>query len=102
MVAGTYTLRAERTYDYDTSTWLVEENYISPYYEANKEALKTAFGYATNQSRCSEPGTGRSFNFSCSVSGLYASASASGLVYASSSSDGCSVGYNGYAGCYWS
>ena len=58
MVAGTYTLRGEKTYDDDTSTWLVGTDYISPYYEANKEAIKTAFGYSTNPSRCSESGTG--------------------------------------------
>ena len=80
MVAGTYTLRGEKTYDSDTSTWLVDESYISPYYEANKEAIKTAFGYATNPSRCSESGTGRSSTFYCSVSGLDADSNADGYV----------------------
>ncbi|MBR1936112.1 MAG: hypothetical protein IJ842_00295, partial [Bacilli bacterium] len=80
MVAGTYTLRGEKTYDEDTNTWLVDESYISPYYDTNKEAIKTAFGYATNPSRCSESGTGRSSNFYCSVSGLYADSNAGGYV----------------------
>ena len=80
MVAGTYTLRGEKTYDSDTSTWLVDESYISPYYETNKEAIKTAFGYATNPSRCSESGTGRSSTFYCSVSGLDADSNADGYV----------------------
>jgi hypothetical protein len=102
MVVGTYTLRGERTYDIDTSTFLVDESYISPYYEANKETLKTAFGYATNSSRCSETGTGRSSSFSCSVSGSGVSASAEGNVVASSSIDGCYVIRGGYANCYWS
>ena len=102
MVPGTYTLRGERTYDIDTSSYIVDDSYISPYYEANKEALKTAFGYATNSSRCSESGTGRSSCFDCSVFGLGARAYASGYVNANSSSDYCIVHSNGYANCSWS
>ena len=102
MVPGTYTLRGEKTKDYDTSTWLVDENYISPYYELNKEVLKTAFGYATNTSRCSESGTGRSSWFNCSVSGLNAYASAYGRVYANDTAGySCSVSHVGNAYCYW-
>ena len=102
MVAGTYTLRGEKTYDSDTSTWLVDESYISPYYEANKEVIKTAFGYATNSSRCSESGTGRSSDFHCSVSGLDAYSSASGYVYASDTGgSGCGVTNNGHSYCDW-
>ena len=101
MVAGTYTLRGERTRDADTSTWLVDESYISPYYEANKEVIKTAFGYATNASRCSESGTGRSSYFGCSVSGLYAYANAYGNVNASGSSGSCYVRSSGRASCDW-
>ena len=102
MVAGTYTLRGEKTYDSDTSTWLVDESYISPYYETNKEAIKTAFGYATNPSRCSESGTGRSSDFYCSVSGLRASSDADGLVYASASgSSNCGVDVSGHSYCDW-
>ena len=99
MVPGTYTLRGERTYDIDLDDYIVDNNYISPYYEANKEAIKTAFGYATNSSRCSEGGTGRSLGFNCSVSGLGASANANGSVGADSSGDGCNVSSGGYAGC---
>ncbi len=101
MVPGTYTLRGKRTYDYDTRTWLVDESYISPYYEANKEAIKTAFGYATNASRCSESGTGRSSSFNCSVSGLSAYALAGGDVNAGSSSGNCYVSNRGSADCSW-
>ena len=103
MVPGTYTLRADRTYDDDTSTWLVDENYISPYYEANKEAIKTAFGYATNPSRCSETGTGRSSTFRCNVSGLHATAFAYGAVGAHDPAGyDCFVSSDGDAYCNWS
>ncbi len=102
MVPGTYTLRGERTYDDAISSFIVDESYISPYYEANKEAIKTAFGYATDASRCSEAGTGRSSDFTCGVSGLYAGAYAYGYVLAGSSSDKCHVGTYGYAYCNWS
>ena len=102
MVPGTYTLRGERTRDADTSTWLVDESYISPYYEANKDAMKTAFGYATNASRCHESGTGRSSYFYCSVSGLFADASANGYVSASDTAGSdCHVDNDGSARCYW-
>ena len=102
MVPGTYTLRGERTYDVDTSLYIVDESYISPYYEANKEALKTAFGYATNASRCTESGTGRSSGFNCSVSGLDANAFANGYVVASDPAGSrCAVRSSGYADCYW-
>ena len=105
MVAGTYTLyklRGEKTYDPDTATWFVGTDYVSPYYEANKEAIKTAFGYVTNPERCSESGTGRTSGFYCSVSGLYAYSSASGYVNASvPGSSYCDVGYNGDSSCDW-
>ncbi len=102
MVAGTYTLRGERTRDADTSSYIVGTDYISPYYEANKEAIKTAFGYATNSSRCSETGTGRSSYFGCSVSGLYAGAAANGYVYAGGpAGSSCYVLYGGAAYCSW-
>ena len=102
MVAGTYTLRGEKTYDSDTSTWLVGEDYISPYYEANKETIKTAFGYSTNPSRCIESGTGHSSNFRCGVSGLGADFYASGSVFAGGN-DGssCNVYCDGSSGCGW-
>ena len=102
MVAGTYTLRGEKTYDQDTRTWLVDKSYISPYYEANKEAIKTAFGYATNPSRCSESGTGRSSNFYCSVSGLTARSHATGNVIAGGSGGSlCNVYSSGSSDCGW-
>ena len=102
MVAGTYTLRGEKTYDSDTSTWLVGTDYISPYYETNKETIKTAFGYATNPSRCSESGTGRSSSFSCSVSGLSADSDADGHVYANDTGgSGCYVDHYGDSSCEW-
>ena len=100
MVAGTYTLRGEKTYDDDANTWLVDESYISPYYETNKEAIKTAFGYATNPSRCYESGTGRSSIFYCSVSGLYAHSVATGNVYAGSGCL-CYVSDRGNSDCDW-
>ena len=102
MVAGTYTLRGEKTYDNDTSTYLVDESYISPYYETNNEAIKTAFGYATNTSRCSESGTGRSSLFHCSVFGLHAYSRANGRVSVhDSGSSSCYVHYNGTSNCDW-
>ena len=102
MVPGTYTLRGERTRDADTSTWLVDESYISPYYEANKEVIKTAFGYATNSSRCHESGTGRSSYCICSVSGLGANAYARGHVYAyDTAGSSCYVYSDGSAYCTW-
>ena len=102
MVAGTYTLRGEKTYDSDTNTWLVDTSYISPYYESNKEAIKTAFGYSTNPSRCGESGTGRSSNFRCSVSGLDATANAYGHVYADGiDGSDCYVGSGGDSRCSW-
>ena len=78
MVAGTYELRGEKTWE--NGEYIVGEDYISPYYEVNKEAIKTAFGYSTNPSRCSESGTGRSSIFVCSVSGFNAHAYAYGYV----------------------
>ena len=102
MVVGTYTLRGGKTYDPDTSTWLVGTDYISPYYEANKEAIKTAFGYATNPSRCGESGTGRSSYFYCDVSGLSARADADGSVSAGVlGSSYCYVNRDGRSTCEW-
>ena len=100
MVAGTYTLRGEKTEE--NGAYIVGTDYISPYYEANKEALKTAFGYATNASRCTEYGTGRSSYFSCSVSGLNANAFASGyMIVNDTAGSSCNVLSSGFAYCYW-
>ncbi len=101
MVAGTYTLRGEKTYDLDTDTWLVGEDYISPYYESNKEAIKIAFGYSTNPSRCSEYVNGLSSSFYCSYSSLRAYAYANGYVDTYGASSGCSVGNGGSSSCSW-
>ena len=102
MVPGTYTLRGERTYDVDTSSYIVGTDYISPYYESNKDAIKTAFGYATNASRCSETGTGRSSTFYCSVFGLTAGADANGRVRAyDTAGSACYVYSDGSAHCNW-
>ena len=100
MVAGTYTLRGEKTYE--NGAYIVGTDYISPYYEANKEVIKTAFGYATNASRCSESGTGRSSNFHCSVSGLNANAYAYGYVLAGDAAGStCYATRDGGTGCQW-
>ena len=102
MVAGTYTLRGEKTYDRDTDTWLVGEDYISPYYEANKKAMKTAFGYSTNPGRCYEYVNGRSSHFNCYVSGLNATAYGYGTVYAGDYGYSyCSVDDVGSSNCGW-
>ena len=100
MVAGTYTLRGEKTYE--NGSYIVGTDYISPYYESNKEAIKTAFGYETNQSRCSESGTGRSSSFGCGVSGLHAIAYANGNVSASVfDGSACRVSRDGGSSCIW-
>ena len=101
MVAGTYTLRGEKTYDNDTSTWLVGTDYISPYYEANKETIKTAFGYSDDSSRCYEYGTGRSSYLICGVSGLSALVRANGYVTPNDSTGNCYVGSDGSSYCTW-
>ena len=95
MTAGTYELRGEKTWE--NGAYIV----VSPYYETNKEAIKTAFGYSTNPSRCSESGTGSSSHFDCSVSGLRAYANANGYVGAiDNDSSGCYVINFGYSSCY--
>ena len=98
MVAGTYELRGEKTYE--NGAYIVGEDYISPYYETNKEVIKTAFGYSINPSRCIESGTGRSSNFRCPVSGLDAGASANGGVGAyGRGGSGCGVNSSGGSNC---
>ena len=99
MVSGTYELRGEKTYE--NGAYIVDENYISPYYETNKEAIKTAFGYSTNPSRCGESGTGRDSAFYCSVSGLFARAYANGNVDADGPvSSYCTVDLSGNSYCH--
>ena len=95
MVPGVYTLRGEQTDDNNS-------NDISPYYEANKEALKTAFGYATNQSRCYEEENGKDSYISCSVPGF-----ATGVGKRGDADVGdeglsiCNVIHHGYSYCSW-
>jgi hypothetical protein len=102
MVPGTYTLRGNITYDSVAAEYLVNENYISPYYDDNKEKMKTAFGYATNQSRCSETGTGRSSTFYCSVYNFRVNVTAYGGVTSGGiDSSRCTVYANGSAACIW-
>ncbi len=101
MVPGVYSLRGEKTYE--NGSYVVGEEYISPYYESNKEALKTAFGYSTDPNRCAESGTGRSSTFQCNVSGLGAIAFANGKENAGLSSNGrCYIHFDGEAYCSWS
>ena len=86
MTAGTYTLRGG-----------IDESSLTtkPVYEANKAVLQSAFG--ANSGFCGE----YSSNFSCSVSGLFASASSYGSVSASVGAEAdCSVDYGGTSYCY--
>ena len=93
MIAGTYELRVEKTDD-------KESDYISQYYETNKETIKTAFGYSTNPSRCSEEGTGSSSFFRCYASGLNAFAYVRGSVSAGDfDGSNCLVRYDGISYC---
>ncbi len=103
MVPGTYTLRGVGTYDLDLADYIVDENYVSPYYEMNKEALKTAFGYSTNLSRCNEQASGISKYFYCDVPNFGAGTYVDGRVYASFdfSMYYCDVFKTGYASCHW-
>ena len=85
MTAGTYTLRGG-----------VNESSLAtkPVYEANKAVLQSAFG--TSSSYCSENSSG----FSCSVSGLDASANSRGNVSADVGREaGCSVNRDGTSLC---
>ena len=94
MQAGTYELRGEKTND-------KASDYISPYYEANKETLKTAYGYSTNPSRCEESGTGRNSSFICRVISLFVNAYADGNVFADNyNNSNCKVSPDGRSFCY--
>ena len=50
MVPGTYSLRGDITWDDEIGNYA----HMSLYYDANVGTEKTAFGYATNPSRCTE------------------------------------------------
>lgn len=102
MVPGVYTLKGETTYDDNTSTWLVDENYISPYYEVNKEIIKRAYGYNTHPERCSETGTGLSAGFFCGASGMNVGTDVSGYSSTINTTRGyCSIGRYAYSCCRW-
>ncbi len=95
MVAGTYTLRGAGgtncVYDNNNSKWNCDS--YSPYYEANVNTIKTAFGYSTHPERCNTDGQAAdgSLYFNCSVSGLYANSLLPGHVSAIDGSWNCDV-----------
>ena len=102
MVPGTYTLRGAGGTNcvYDANyKWTCDE--YSPYYEANKEVLKTAFGYTTDSSRCGESGQASdgSLDFSCYVPGLIANSYLDGYVLVDDGSRYCEVYPDGPSGC---
>jgi hypothetical protein len=102
MVPGTYSLRAYKSYDPITSSWLVEEGFINPYYESNIEVMKTAFGYATDSSRCAQGDEGRHVYYQCSVNGLFTTSWQNGGVTANIDDFSyCRVGNYGYGYCFW-
>ena len=80
MVAGTYTLKGG---DYGAS------------YTSNVNTIKTAFGYSSYPSRC----TDNTISFSCSVSGLAAITYDDGSVRAGGGSYRCDVGGDGSSSC---
>ena len=97
MVPGTYTLRGEKTYD---GGWLVDNDYVSLYYEANKAVIKTAFGYDTNPSRCSQSGSGITASYSCTVQGLQSVVFVSGSVVSRIPNNAeCRARYTGQCYC---
>lgn len=103
MTAGTYYLRGDDMYYYDSTEgdWFCKSEYIdsetgncmtSQYYADNKATLLSAFG----STYCND----YSSNFGCGVSGLYAVAYADGFVEAYGDADSfCGVGGGGYSGC---
>ncbi len=98
MIPGTYSLRGLQTYD--KGVRIVDANYVSPYYEANVETIKTAFGYATDSSRCFPSGNGASSKFYCRVEGLLAYCHADGTVNVSNTNNSdCTVDNDGSSNC---
>lgn len=98
MTAGTYYLRGLDTYDMTNnvckSQYLNNGNCVSPYYEANKAVLQSAFG--ANSGFCS----GDSSDFNCGVSGLGADAYSDGYVDAIVGLEAnCSVDSDGTSYC---
>ena len=87
-----YYLRgAGATYNTQTSSY----NNDSPYYESNKATLINAFG----SSNCSEYVDGDYKSYSCSSSGLSASANSFGYVHAGDDDAGCYVSDAGSSYC---
>ncbi len=67
-------------------------------YEANKEIIKEAFGYATNPSRCRENNN----SFSCTTTNYTVIVAKDGSVEAHLSWYACRIGNNGTSGyCYF-
>ncbi len=98
MLAGTYDIRGEKTKD--GGQYIVDENYISQYYESNKEIIKSAYGYETDPSRCREDGTGNSKTFFCMISSMSTITDVIGGTYSyDASNSGCYVLADGYALC---
>jgi hypothetical protein len=92
MTAGTYTLRGAGA----TSNGSGGYNNDSPYYAANVNALKQAFG--ENSGYCSDF-TNSSY-VHCNVSGLDANAYSDGIVTVGVSSARCGVRPDGCSDCF--
>ena len=113
MVPGTYSLRGDKTYIREPYTVLFGNDYISPYYEVNKEVLKAAVGYATDSSRCYESGTGIHSNFNCTIQNydvigdyinIYTRADGNQHVffkYLNTEPLNCGISEDGTSGCGW-
>ncbi len=100
MVAGTYTLRGEKTYE--NGSYIVNDNYISPYYEANKNAILTAFGYSAEPSRCHNVENGMNSSFYCEINGYRARIWNVGTVSVGNPGVSfCRVCYDSAADCNW-
>ena len=99
MTVGTYSIRGEKTKE-NNGPYLVPDDYISVFYESNKEAMKEAFGYSTNPSRCSETGTGNTTEFCCNVTDFEVCTDVGGYVVAKKNSrQNCYVSRVGNANC---
>ncbi len=107
MVAGTYTLRGAGgtncVWDNNNIKWNCDS--YSPYYEANVNTIKTAFGYSTHPERCSTYGQAESgtLSFIFSASRLYSLSNLDGTVGTSEPYAGeelfCEVKVDGLSGC---
>ncbi len=94
MIPGTYSLRGEKTSDKPS-------DYISSFYESNKEAVMTAFGYTNNPSRCRLSGTGRGALINCEVPSMKIVTYATGAIRIDSNDIFCNISVGGYASCSW-